>query len=268
VLYQDETPTLALRRLIARGLVILSKLTPSDAAHLTGSQSTWDPRGAELGAQLWLRQWQASGHKAPDNVEAFCQAVFETVVRQSARALLAAAISEDYGQPLPGGRAAELFVDRPLADDPGRLVGIKLELFHPIVAIGAPAATYYEPVGGRLGTEALVPEHAEVCNAVGAVAGGVSQRVDALITSPQEGLYRCHLPDSVVDFRDLDEAANHATALIGELARRLAEDAGATGVTLATQRDDNVVTGADGLQTFIESRLRATATGRPRLGDA
>jgi hypothetical protein len=186
-------------------------------------------------------------------------------VRQSARALLAAAVAEEYGQALPTGRAADILVDGPISGDPGRLVGLKVELHHPIVAIGAPAATYYAPVGGRLGTTAVVPEHAEVCNAVGAVAGGVSQRVDALITSPQEGRYRCHLPDGIADFRDLDQAAEHAGAVISEAACRLAEDAGAVDVTLSTRRDDNVVRGADGLETFIESRLRATATGRPRL---
>jgi len=268
LLYQDETPTLALRRLTGRGLVILSRLTPSDAAHLMGRQATWDRRGAELGAKLWLRQWQASGHAAPETVEGFCEAIAEAVVRQSARAILAAAIAEEHGQPLPTGRAADLFVDLPLAGDRGRLVGIRLELHHPIVAIGAPAATYYAPVGHRLGTTAIVPEHAEVCNAVGAVAGGVSQRVDALITSPSEGLYRCHLPESVADYRDLEQAVDHATATISELARHQAEGSGARDVTLTTQRDDNVVVGIDGLKIFIESRLRATATGRPRLAES
>jgi N-methylhydantoinase A/oxoprolinase/acetone carboxylase beta subunit len=264
-LYEAETPTLALRRLTGRGLVILSRLTPSDAAHLLGRQSTWDPRGAELGAHLWLRQWQASGHRAPGDVQAFCEAVCDAVVRQSARALLAAAVAEEYGQALPTGRAADILVDGPISGEPGRLVGLKVELRYPIVAIGAPAATYYAQVGGRLGTTAVVPEHAEVCNAVGAVAGGVSQRVDALITSPREGRYRCHLPEGIADFRDLDAAAEHAGAVISEAACRLAEDAGAVDVTLSTRRDDNVVRGADGLETFIESRLRATATGRPRL---
>ena len=264
-LYQDETPTLALRRLTGRGLVILSRLTPSDAAHLRGLQATWDPRGAELGAELWLRQWQASGHRAPDDIESFCQAVFDAVMTQSARALLGSAVAEEHGQSLPTGRAAELFVDGPLSAQPGRLFDMKLVLHHPIVAIGAPAAAYYPPVGERLGTKVVVPEHAEVCNAVGAVAGGVTQRVDALITSPSEGLYRCHMPDGVADFPDLDKAADHGMAIITKAAAQLAEAAGAVEVTLSSQRDDNVVRGADGLETFIESRLRVTATGRPRL---
>ena len=264
-LYQDETPTLALRRLTGRGLVILSRMTPSDAAHLLGRQSTWDPRGAELGALLWLRQWQASGHRAPADAQTFCEAICDVVVRQSARALLEAAVAEEHGQNLPRGRAAEILIDRPLSGEPGRLVGLKVELHLPIVAIGAPAATYYTPVGERLGTEVVVPEHAEVCNAIGAVAGGVSQRVDALITSPSEGRYRCHLPDGIADFRDLDEAADHASVIIADAARRLAEEGGAIDVTLSARRDDNVVRGIDGLETFIETRLRATATGRPRL---
>ncbi len=264
-LYQDETPTLALRRMTGRGLVILSRLTPSDAAHLRGLQATWDPRGAELGAQLWLRQWQASGHHAPEDIESFCQAIFDAVMTQSARALLASAVAEEHGQSLPTGRAAELFIDGSLRARPGRLFDMKLVLHHPVVAIGAPAGAYYPPIGGRLGTDIVVPEHAEVCNAVGAVASGVTQRVDALITSPSEGLYRCHMADGIADFQDLEKAADHGMATITKAAAQLAEAAGAVDVTLSSQRNDNVVRGVDGLKTFIECRLRATATGRPRL---
>ncbi|MET0222741.1 MAG: hydantoinase/oxoprolinase family protein, partial [Tardiphaga sp.] len=45
-----------LNRLVARGLVHICGFTPSDAAHVLGRQSNWDPRAARLGADLFARR--------------------------------------------------------------------------------------------------------------------------------------------------------------------------------------------------------------------
>ncbi len=73
------------------------------------------------------------------------------------------------------------------------------------------------------------------------------------------------MADGIADFQDLEKAADHGMATITKAAAQLAKAAGAVDVTLSSQRNDNVVRGVDGLKTFIECRLRATATGRPRL---
>lgn len=39
-----------LNRLVARGLVHVAGFRPSDAAHVLGKQSNWDPMAARLGA--------------------------------------------------------------------------------------------------------------------------------------------------------------------------------------------------------------------------
>src|SRR3546814_2796519 len=83
-----------------------------------------------------------------------------------------------------------------------------LTLSRPIVAIGAPVGAYYDEVARRLRTRAIVPPHADVCNAVGAVAGGIMQTVIALITSPADGRFRVHLPSGVADFIELETAAS------------------------------------------------------------
>ena len=49
-------------------------------------------------------------------------------------------------------------------------VEISLKLSLPLVALGASAATYYPKIA-QLGTELIVPDHAEVVGAVGAAAG-------------------------------------------------------------------------------------------------
>jgi N-methylhydantoinase A/oxoprolinase/acetone carboxylase beta subunit len=263
----------ALARLVDRGLVIIAALTPSDAAHLLGRQQGWSVDAARAGAALFCRRWAARLGGRPDPA-ALAGRIVEQVVRQSAEALLDTALAEWRGA---GGVAAggigsgdRPLVDEALAGPAGRstdLLSVSLSLGRPIVAIGAPAASYYPEIAARLGTRLVAPRHAEVCNAVGAVVGGVSRTVSAVITAPAEGRFRAHLPDGVADFTALEPAAAAALAALRRLATGQARAAGAAELEVRESRDDRIVREADGLELFVESRLAVTAFGRPRLAD-
>jgi N-methylhydantoinase A/oxoprolinase/acetone carboxylase beta subunit len=140
---------------------------------------------------------------------------------------------------------------------------IKLSLDLPIVAVGAPAKTYYPAIAERLAAEVIIPEHANVCNAIGAVVGGVVQRVDARITSPGRGVYRVHSPEGMHDFPDLETAVQQASRALEALARERVIEAGGKDIDITTARDDRTGTEPGGASLFIETRLRVTAAGRP-----
>lgn len=257
-----------LDRLVRRGLVALAGFTPSDAAHVLGRQNTWSGAAARLGALLTARAADPVGRFGPADAAAFSAQVFEETVVRSAATVLATALAEDGGpQAEAGERLGRALIARALRRPESErcLLGVDVRLRRPLVAIGAPAATYYPEVARRLNTTLSVPPHAEVCNAVGAVASGVLQSVTGLITSPEEGRYRVHLPSGVHDFRSLDEAAAHAEAEAGRLAESQARSAGSATPRVSVARKDNIVRAADGTTTFIESRITATAAGRPRL---
>ena len=184
----------------------------------------------------------------------------------SVRALLQAAMEMEHGLPLPAGRAANALLEAALEGRDGGLFDIGVRFRHPVVGVGAPAATYYPQMASRLQTGIVVPPHAEVCNAVGAVAGGVVQRVDGLLTAPHSGTFRCHLPEGIADFEDLELAAHHARETLERLARQSAEKIGADDITVRLERKDEIVRCKDGSMLFIESRLSAVAAGRPALG--
>jgi len=257
-----------LDRLVRRGLVVLSGFTPSDAAHVLGRQHTWSGEAARLGALLTARAADPLGRLGPADPAAFSARVHEETVVRSAVTVLTTALAEDGGPAAQaddrlGPALIERALRRPEAE--GSLLGVEVRLKRPLVAIGAPAATYYPEVARRLNTALSVPPHAAVCNAVGAVASGVLQSVTGIITLPEEGRYRVHLPSGVHDFATLQEAAAHAEAEAGRLAEERARAAGSETPRLSLDRKDNIVRAADGTTTFIESRITATAAGRPRL---
>jgi N-methylhydantoinase A/oxoprolinase/acetone carboxylase beta subunit len=266
-----------LQRLVDRGLVVISSLSPSDAAHVLGLQTGWNREAAELGARLFLKRSPQAGWHPPKDAETLCRDVVERVVVQSGRALLDAVINEqaridDHHWGLLGRYLIQHSLSPKGAGSHGvsghELFDAVLSLKHPLLAIGAPVGSYYPEIAMRLNTRLVIPKFAEVSNAVGAVAGGIMQRVTAVITSPAEGRFRAHLASGIKDFVDLELAAAHAREWATATATELAKAAGAAEIELFHERDDKIFEQPGGMKIFMESNIAATAFGRPALATA
>ncbi len=268
LLHSGPAAERALGRLVDRGLVLVSAFTPSDAAHILGLQEGWSKEAAELGAEIFRRNFPQGTWQPPADAAGFARQVREQVVRQSAQVILASAIADeeniaarDWGK--LGRRLMDRAVEKEREKPP--LIDVQLRLGLPLVAIGAPVGAYYPEVARRLHTRLVIPPHADVTNAVGAVAGGVVQTAEALITQPADGVFRLHVASGVEDFSDLERAAARARTLMEAQAKAQAERGGAGEVQVSSERKDKVVREKGGLEIFIESRVSATAFGRPRL---
>ena len=171
------------------------------------------------------------------------------------------------GEPAAAERGPRAGEGGPRAGE-GGLVEVALALRRPLVAVGAPAASYFPAVARRLSAELLVPEHAEVANAVGAVAAGVMQHARVLISAPSEGRFRVHAGAEVEDFEGFAESSARAHALAVALAREKARAAGAREAHVEVERRDLRAPGADGREVFLETEITATAFGLPSPGPA
>ncbi len=255
----------ALQRLVARGLVMLSGVTPSDAAHVLGRQNGWDASAAEKAVRLIGRRRNGAGVRFAPDPEVLAQAIIDQLTSQTVDCLLESAFGEDptFAQDVPEALARHTLTRTALAHHSG-LVQMQVRLGVPVIGLGASASAYYGDVGARLGCEMIVPEHAGVANAIGAVVGQVSQRVHGVITSPSEGRYATHLPDGVVIYEDLVEALEALDAALTAEARARALRAGAVDVHLTHSREMKDAS-IDGRSIFLEATLSVTASGRPRV---
>jgi len=263
----------ALRRLADAGLATLAAFTPSDAMHVLAKQSGWCREGALYGAQiLATEERNARAARAAATPAAICERTHEHVVRESGRALLAAALAHD-----PGLHASERgwgeLGDRLIEDTvAGRsfstLVHAAFGLARPLVAIGAPVGAYYPEVARRLAVPLSVPEHAAVCNAVGAVAGVVSQSVEIVVNQPTFKVFRVHDPAGAKDYPDPEPALDHARRISRELALAAARRAGAADPHVETHVTERVAEVGPGTDYLAEAVTRSTATGRPLAGHA
>jgi len=268
-----ESPYLLRRdlaRLAAAGAVILAGFTPSDAAHVLGYQNGWNREAAEAAARLFLRR---GGLR--EDIRELCRRVYLEVCAASASAVLETSLAEGNG--IEVGRRRDLFSFFASAAFGGGFangdgdagppsVKVSFALARKIVGIGAPAATYYPRVGGMLSTETVIPRHAEVAGAVGAVAGNVFQKVEVLIEPLADaGGYRVHGPEGARDFPELEEAVRHGEARARAEAESLARRAGAENPDVRASRRDLTGRALDG-EILLEVRVTAAASGRPRMG--
>ncbi len=266
----------ALAGLVERGLIALSGFTPSDACHVLACQRTWNVEAARLGAVIWSRKAARALRQPETTPEDFCRAVFRQLLYQLGEAAVTAALAQQGIGELEGDDGwRRLFLEQALGRDshPGGLLEARLKLRLPLVAVGAPAATYFPPLAERLQTRLTVPPHAEIANAIGAVVGGVTQQVRALVRPlgiaelplRADEAFRVHLPSGMLDFIGLETAMAHAESEARRLANELAQRAGAADVHIQVRRADHIARGRDGKEVFLDSELTVVAVGRPRL---
>jgi N-methylhydantoinase A/oxoprolinase/acetone carboxylase beta subunit len=165
-----------------------------------------------------------------------------------------------------------LLVDQALAgqDDLDTLMAVSLTLRRPLVAIGAPVRTYFPAVAEKMHTQLIIPDHAEVANAVGAVAGSVMQTVRAFIKPLVPERFRVHLPVGIQDFDNFEEAIAYATEEARSLADEHARYAGASTVQVHISRKDQIIDSGDGVPSggfFLGTEIKAIAIGRPKLAN-
>ena len=264
----------ALRRLVDRGLATLAGFTPSDAMHVLGRQQGWSVEAARLGAEvLAIEERNASGRREGVTPEALCERTYEHVVREAGRVILESALAYDPGVEARNGRwgpLGSLLEDVIAGRQFSRLVDARIRLATPLIAIGAPVRAYYPEVARRLDAQLVVPEHAAVCNAVGAVAGVVSETCDVLVNQPSFKVFRVHDPAGIRDYPEAVEAIEYAKGVSRELAIAAARRAGAMDPHVETSVMERRALSMGGDVSsddyLAEATVRSRATGRPATG--
>ena len=254
----------AMERLVARGLVMISGVTPSDASHVLGRLDAWDGTASVKALKLLAKRRNGSGDRIALDGAVLAQAVIDQLTAQTVECLLEAAFDEDGGfDEQAEGLARHPLTTAGLNRHRG-VVEVTLRLGVPVIGLGASAPSYYGAVGERLGCEMILPEHAGVANAIGAVVGQVSQRAQGLVSSPGEGRFTAHLPDGLQTFTSRDAALEALeTALVAEATAR-AQAAGAADLRVTATRDIREAQ-VEGNPMFIEATVTVTASGRPRV---
>lgn len=257
----------ALKQLVERGLVQIAGLTPSDASHVLGRVDVWDTDAANKALVLFGRRRTGSGNMLAKDPSDVAQMIVDRLTYQTGLALLETAFAEeDSGFGVPEDvLARHVLTQRGLQNHRG-LMRLDIGLNLPVIGLGASASSYYPAVGELMGCAMILPEHAGVANAIGAVVGRVTMRRSGTVTSPSEGLFRVHLETGLEDFGDEGSAMERIETVLRELAISDALEAGAQDIQIRVERDIRKAK-AEAREVFIEATVMVEAAGRPRVAD-
>ena len=259
-------------RLESLGLLQRSTLTPTDILHVRGDFLRWNAPAARLGLRLFAQAMRLSD-------DAMANLVFETFIQQVTERLVGRLLRQKAPQLQDGTnqRHHEFKPSRAGSIDHGLLqlmlsnqnhLGFSLSpsYKHPLIGIGAPAAILAPGLAKRLGARLVIPEHAEVANAIGAIISMEYLSIEAVV-SPKDGGFVVHGPLSRKTFADLKQAKNWAAKHVMRLLEERIAAEGQTG--LPYQKDIQVkdsLAGTPWGPIFVESTVRAVGVCKPALG--
>lgn len=246
-------------RLETLGYIQRSTLTPTDVMHYLGIFTAWSREAAEIGLRFFA-------HRANVTVPRLAEFIFDTFSYWMTLHLMHRLIRHARPVPdFPDGPADRALLD--MLCDGTNLQGLTLRarFENPLVAIGAPAAALAPAAARKLGAEVIVPEHAEVANAVGAITSTLTLTAEATIT-PDGEAFVVHAPAERRVFTDLAEAREWAgEQALASLEQKIVS-AQVEGFEFHREVSYIDSTGATTMGSlFLECRVRATAVGRPEF---
>ncbi len=256
----DSPILLPLRRLEAQGAVKRGALTPTDLLHVQGVFTRWDKEAAGLALEAFSAMFGRSPEETLKiGLEAVHKRLFEVVLQRavSHEAPQLSSLPEDW----------RFLLDKAFA---GRGAGlqVQLKLDRPVVALGAPAEALASPLAEALGQEIIVPDHAEVANAVGAIGTEIVVSEELLIRPALKSGYLLHGREECMEFEELETATQEALQRARARALEGALKAGAYAPSLRVVRFDRTSTLADGSRLWLERRVVAVASGPASCAEA
>ncbi len=257
----DYLLTRQLERLRSERLLLHSGFTPTDALQVLGKMAGSQTEASRMGAKILAK-------KAGLSMDELCRKTLSRVSDMISTELSSTAFGEEASEPdWSREPTAAKILRLALGKERSNSLKIDFTLQKPIVAVGAPVGAYFPQTSRQLHTDLIIPDHAEVASAVGALSGGIVQRC-RVVVSPLNGVqigYRVHLPDGIRDFENLDEGIAYAHRSMSAYLQERAKRVGADQIEIKMNRKDrNAPIGVDGgANLYLESELLFTATGRP-----
>jgi len=276
---------LPLRGLEDRHIIQRCGLTPTDLLHVLGRVDLWDGRAAR-------RMCEVFGKLQRMDAAAFAKEVIGRVHRLLAKELLKKRLDNVVEMvDLDGSPLAQTLIDLALQDgnagneeqenapqeqenapqEPEKTqkqsegFEVTLKLGSPVVGIGAPTHQFLPYTAKLLHTEAIVPPHADVANAIGAITSSVYVHRKVTISVDEKGIFHLKGLPEAPTFGSLDSAQEYAIEQLRGIVQEMAKKAGTSQTSIEIVVDDDIGSVSDGSGIFLGRTLEARVSGQPDL---
>ena len=254
-------------RLESEGVVMRCGLTPTDIMHIRGDFTLYDAQAPLLAVRYLCSAMRMYGD-TDEGVRAFCDDVYDLVKSKLyvniVRVLLAYRFPKQFADGLPKPLEAAFLEKWKSLKAEGGGLDAGFVLRSPLVGVGAPIHIFLPDVAAALGAPCVIPQDAEVANAIGAAVASVSAQSVVRITANWEAWgiagYVVSADGYRLEFPTKEEAEAAARDIASRTAEDLARRRGASGpITVSvTVKDQNGI--AEGNRLYLGSTVTATAS--------
>ncbi len=256
----QDPALLPVERLERIGAIRRAGATPTDALHVLGAYRAHDAEAARLGMRAVGRVLGLSGRETARRVR-------RETERMLALALMRRELEDGRSEGAAGifDRARDLLEMAVHGSESGHF-RILWEQRRPVVGIGAPVAAYLPGACRLLGAQPLIPEHADVANAVGAAVTKVVARATVRIRPTEAGTYAAHAPDRRSEYGSLKHAVAWARRHVVDLVRRRAVEFGSRERRVRVDVRRRAARLKDGSEKLVEVLVEGSLEGAPISG--
>lgn len=249
-------PSVNLDQFVKLGFVAEVSFTPTDLLHVKGTLDLWDGSACEEAMKFY-------GNKTGLDREQLIALLFDKII-EKIKFNIAAKSLEEEGVTLPTRESREL-LDGLLRLDGNGGITTSFKLNRPLVAVGAPVKAYFPQVASDLGAQLVVPEHAEVANAAGAVTGRVTAMAQVFVRPLRPVGFAVVAAGEHKVFDDVEPAIIYAEQLARTTAESIAAEAGGKNLatTVHTEEKSAPLASGWGKTILLELRITAMSIGQP-----
>lgn len=244
-------------RLEENHIIMRCGLTPTDCLHVNGKFIRWDKTIAQRMCDLFAQLYRT-------DTKTFIQNIRGEIIRKLTIEILKKKLDEKTDpSALDQCNVCKALLENFFQENgDGFKVSIKLDC--PIIGVGAPAGFFVPEAAQRLCTHAIIPENADVANAIGAITSDVLIRRIVRI-SVDESIFIIEGLPGAKRFTNLTDAHDYAVKEVVQLVRNTAHQSGTSTSEVKVTFQDIIVPAANGLDVYLGREIRAELSGRPDI---
>lgn len=231
-------------------------LTLTDLLHITGDFTRWDTQAASDYCRLFAAL-------AGQEMQVMIRNLLKMGVQRLALELLKRQLDEAVDPAALDDSPVCQTLMNTLLTQSNPHSGVSIALKRPIIGIGAPIRHFLPMAVEPLGTQAIIPEDADVANAIGAITSQVVIRKQMRIIPDELGGFRVEGIAGSHQFEQFEAADRFARDELVRVVRQHAAAAGTSCREVALKTEDRIPATAAGDPVFLGRTIAASLIGRP-----
>jgi N-methylhydantoinase A/oxoprolinase/acetone carboxylase beta subunit len=250
--------SLHLQRLEENFVIQRCGLTLTDLLHINGQFEEWDTETARRYAGFYSLLTQKPIPEMIDHI-------LDLGVKRLSMELLKRRLDDDMDPDKMEDCPVCKTLVRHLLNEQHPNYDVAISFKHPVIGIGAPIKFFLPQAVAPFKAKAILPENADVANAIGAITSHVFIEKQLWIVPGKEGDFIVEGISGARKFNKIDDADRFAREELEKIVLKKAIEAGTSSRSITFEIKDSRPLASTGEAIFLKRTLSASLKGRPDL---